>query len=485
MTLTPGDDLIETARQRTRDQFALLKEVHGETIIADTDDPADFNFICSSEHVLVEALAPGADPDSDDDPMNRLRRWFEDRPSQFGSVPDPPPQGRVGLARRFALPARVEPLPDGKDLLATLADIDADPDLGPGFARPDHVVHICGKGLICPATEPSETGFTRPWPARPIGNAAAGQGVRVVVVDTGWYDPTLDAQAAVGNLPWDWLGGVTGEAEPHDIRVQSGDLRAYAGHGTFVAGVIRAIAPECTVHVLNLLVDVNVPGGGVLESDLVDRLDDALRVMSWLPEDDRPEEDEPVLPDLINMSAGCPTRLNLPARAFEDWRRDLETQHADPDLVLVAAAGNNSSPWGFWPASFEWATGVGSLDRDGTVSDFSNWGDSVDVFALGRNIINAFPNGTYPCHESPDLGESRFFANWLARWSGTSFAAPIVTGLIAAEMSAQQQPRSARVARDAVVSVAAPLQRPALRATSVPVAASDLLVVAGPSGQNI
>ena len=68
---------------------------------------------------------------------------------------------------------------------------------------------------------------------------------------------------------------------------------------------------------------------------------------------------------------------------------------------MVAAAGNNSNPWPFWPASFEWAVGVGSLDSDGRVSDFSNWGDSVDVFALGRNVVNAFPNGTYVCHEMP------------------------------------------------------------------------------------
>ena len=96
-------------------------------------------------------------------------------------------------------------------------------------------------------------------------------------------------------------------------------------------------------------------------------------------------------PDLINLSAGCPTRLNLPARAFEDWWADVSP---DLDLVLVAAAGNNASPWEFWPASFPWAVGVGSLDRDGQVSDFSNWGDSVDVLALGRNLVNAFPRGT-------------------------------------------------------------------------------------------
>ena len=111
------------------------------------------------------------------------------------------------------------------------------------------------------------------------------------------------------------------------------------------------------------------------------------------------------------MSAGCPTRLNIPSVAFQHWRDELRLRLDDPDLVVVAAAGNNSSPWSFWPASFDWAVGVGSLDRDGRVSDFSNWGDSVDVFALGRNVVNAFPNGTYVCHESPDRGDRAVFDN--------------------------------------------------------------------------
>jgi subtilisin family serine protease len=361
------------------------------------------------------------------------------------------------------LPQRVLPAPDGKDLLATLAEIDADPAFGPGFATPDHLVHICPKGTICPATEPTETGWSGPWPPENTADPDAGTGVRVVVIDTGWYDPTADPVANQPALPWSWLANnpaVTGDPEPNDIRDPgTGHLRAYAGHGTFVAGVVRAMAPKCKVKVLNLLIDAQQPGGGVLESQLVDDLYDAL--------------DGQELPHLINLSAGCPTRLDLPSLSFTAWRRDLEVQHPDLDLVLVAAAGNNSSPWAFWPASFDWATGVGSLDRDGQVSSFSNWGDSVDVFALGRNVVNAFPKGSYICHESPDRGEKRIFDRWLARWSGTSFSAPLVTGLIAAEMSHQEEPRSANAARDRVLGV--PLQRPALRAKTVPVVADQLL----------
>ena len=235
-----------------------------------------------------------------------------------------------------------------------------------------------------------------------------------------------------------WLSGVTGEPEPVPIPDPPGQLREYAGHGTFVAGLVRAMAPACDLHVLNFAVDKDFPGGGVLESQLVAQLDAALG--------------HSPLPDLINLSAGCPTRLDRPLRSFEVWRADLLAKMPESDLILVAAAGNNSSPGRFYPASFDWAVGVGSLDLDGRVSNFSNFGASVDVFALGRNLINAFPLGTYICRERPNAGDHRKFTQMLARWSGTSFAAPLVTGLIAAEMSQQQGQRNARAARDAVLA---------------------------------
>ena len=479
MTLTPGDDLNETARQRTRDQYGLLTEAPVKNIIVDTGDEADFGFICSSDHLLIEGHDPDVEPDDPNDAANRLTDYLTNtRAGDFDDVPPQSEQTRTGLTRRFALPARSNPAPDGKDLLATLAEIDA--DLGVGFATPDHLVHICGKGLICPATEPAETGFIAPWPPTPSGGADAGAGVVVKVIDTG-YDPA-DNQLRDPNLPdtpdnrlWPWLANVTGEPEPDGLYLgQTDDLRAYAGHGAFVAGVIKTIAPKCSVEVLNLTVDRTVAGGGVFESDLVDRLYDVLELELWVPIDEGEDERKkpPPLPHLINMSAGCPTRLNIEPLAFRLWWAFLETYVDNLDLVVVAAAGNSSNPWPFWPASSEWAVGVGSLDSDGRVSDFSNWGHSVDVYALGRNVVNAYPKGTYTCHEMPDRGDRRVFTNGLARWSGTSFSAPLVTGLIAARLGGPN-PVGARAARDAVLGVQR--QGTVFREATVPVMDQGLL----------
>jgi subtilisin family serine protease len=397
-----GDD----RRRRTTDQLRDLNQANDGQVDWDTEAPADFTYLFHPDRVLVGA----EDVDDFEAAVARLDK---------GVLTEAPRRDDVRLLDgdlvRYVLPERSggESVPDVLDLLE-------EGGLRRGVATPDHWVHVApgGGGSACPAVEPEETGLKEPWPPQsPQGKVACD--VSVVVVDTGWNPPS-------GTDPrTPWLHDVDGDDE-----LNGPDLRPYAGHGTFIAGVVRCLAPETKIFVEGFAIG-GVGGGGILESDLVVQLEEALT------------HD----PRVINLSAGCRTRMDLPSIAFSRFhRRHLK----DKDCVLVAAAGNDSWAAPFWPAAFDWAVGVGSLDRDGRVSSFSNYGVSADVYALGRNVVNAFPDGTFECHETPNKGDIRVFGTGMARWSGTSFSAPIVAGLIAREIS--ETGSSAAEARDAVLA---------------------------------
>jgi hypothetical protein len=395
-----GDD----RRRRSTDQLRDLNRANNDEVWWDTEAPADFTYLYHPHRIIVRA----EDAEEFDRAVGRLDK---------DTLPEPPRREDVG--RRKQLARYVLARREGRMSVPDLLDQLEERGLGRGKASPDHWVHISpgGGGAACPAVEPMETGLEEPWP--PVAPQDEGHDVQVVVVDTGWNP----ASATDGRTPW--LAGVAGDDENNGT-----DLRQYAGHGTFIAGVVRCMAPRTEVFVEGFAVD-GVGGGGILESDIVEQLEEALENHD---------------PKVINLSAGCRTRHDLPSIAFQSLYDD---HLRDRDCVLVAAAGNDGLAAPFWPAAFDWCVGVGSLDRDGRVSAFSNYGVSSDVYALGRNLVNAFPDGTYVCHESPDKGDLRRFANGMARWSGTSFAAPIVAGLIAREISESHS--SAAQARDVVL----------------------------------
>lgn len=291
----------------------------------------------------------------------------------------------------------------------------ADRSLGKGVVRYDTVVHVTPY-TYCPATEPDPARIG-PDPAVNL-NAKAGKDIRVAVVDTGCLDAVVNQHS--------WLEGVSGDKEPPAAK-----MGHYRGHGTFVAGVLRTMAPSAHVDIWSLFPH----GGAILESELAPKLVEVF--LSNV--------------DIISMSAGVMPASGqslLSLKAFYDnYLKGSKT-------LLVCAAGNDAGPGPFEPASQGWPIAVGALEIDGSQAGYSNYGAWVDVWARGSDIVNAYPKGAYRYMEPPMSGQpDARFPTGLASWSGTSFSTPLVAGLIAARMSTYGE--NARQAWDHLSAVAA------------------------------
>jgi subtilisin family serine protease len=295
-----------------------------------------------------------------------------------------------------------------------------DQRLGRGIATPDHVLTVSGDIPLCPATEPQEVYYDiEPYPSASHGNGGAG--VLIHMDDTGLL------KDAAADHPW--LTGVKGDDDPLPPVDSSGTqpIPPYTGHGTFVAGVARCMAPAADI----VVTDVFSTAGSELESNWIPRLEAALSLGA----------------DIFHLTIAAHSRHDFPLIAFREWLKHL---HEHGGAVCVVAAGNNGSRRPSWPAAFSDVISVGALGGDWRGrANFSNFGSWVDVYAPGRDLINAYATGTYTCHVYPYATKEREF--WgMAKWSGTSFSTPIVTGLIASRMS-----RTGETARQAAAALLA------------------------------
>lgn len=86
-------------------------------------------------------------------------------------------------------------------------------------------------------------------------------------------------------------------------------------------------------------------------------------------------------------------------------------------VIVVAAAGNSSAETVLYPAAYNGVIAVGAVDPNLERSSFSNYGAGVDVWAPGRGILTTRSGNSY------------------AQVSGTSYAAPHVSGVAALELA--------------------------------------------------
>lgn len=167
-------------------------------------------------------------------------------------------------------------------------------------------------------------------------------------------------------------------------------------HATHVAGIIGArhnnkgivgVAPECDLYSLV-----------VLEENGTGSYSSLINSLQWCIDNKM---------DVINMSFGgdfdTPELYKMIRKVY------------DAKITMVCAAGNSAWEKGYldFPALYNETIAVASIKPNMELSEFSSIGPNIDICAPGSEILSCVPGGKY------------------GFMSGTSMAAPFITGMVA------------------------------------------------------
>lgn len=178
------------------------------------------------------------------------------------------------------------------------------------------------------------------------------------------------------------------------------NVRDNSGHGTAITGIIAAsqnnnkgltgVMPQATI------MPVKVMEYDLQNDETAGSADSMIRGMNYAVDHGA---------EVINISAGSDENIKSLKAACQNA--------ADKGVIIVASAGNDGSSIAEYPASYDTVIGVGSVEKDGAHSDFSNYNQSVAVTAPGRGIRTPWRDGGY------------------VSYTGTSFSAPQVAAMAA------------------------------------------------------
>lgn len=203
------------------------------------------------------------------------------------------------------------------------------------------------------------------------------------------------------------------------------------GHGTMVASVaagdednggVVGVCPQCELNVAKVAEGLRIGPfvlfSGAIESDIVDAIDAMLASATGAAAGS---------PHVVNLSLGRDA-ITSPLHVVEAFM--VLTPMVSDEVLYVVATGNDGAAV-LSPARVaelvDHVIAVGATDHNDEIASFSNFGSEVTVAAPGVDV------------EAADLRSA-----W-ATGSGTSFAAPHVTGVAGLVWSADPSLNAAQV----------------------------------------
>lgn len=274
-------------------------------------------------------------------------------------------------------------------------------------------------GILQPRPQPRRQleGTTVPYGVELVGADVAtdagvtGADADVAVLDTGIDSTHSDLAANLGES----VAFVPGIGDVEGLGFPAGqDDDVVTSHGTHCSGTIGAldnsfgvtgVSTEATLHAVKALLGGVGAGSNAGVAAGLEFVADR----GW---------------DVANMSFGGPEPSAVLADAVADAHRR--------GVLLVAAAGNDgmvpsdppasdpSSTVGY-PAAYDEVVAVGATDRNDGIAPFSSTGPAVEIVAPGVDVLStALPVNLRSTREEP--------IRRYVELSGTSFAAPHVTG---------------------------------------------------------
>lgn len=256
--------------------------------------------------------------------------------------------------------------------------------------------------------------------ARRAWNVATGGGIRIVVIDNGFQRNHPDVTFAGGR---DFTDGTTagfGDGSPGSMCDR---------HGTPCGGIIAASTNNSTgvagaafggqTYVARVMYN-NVNADGSCAVNVAANAESATLSVTWLVNG-------------LNWGATNACRISSQSIGFggpsNTYESAINTLHSG-GMAHFCSSGNDGSATVSYPASYGGCNSVGSVDSTGVKTNFSQFGNGLDLTAPGTSIFTTDRSGTAGYNTSSTSGDYTSFG-------GTSSAAPVAAGTAALALSSK------------------------------------------------